>query len=273
MLRNLGVVSVIISDGNTVEREGHPSPDDTVISQAKFLNVPELDRVASALASIEVHRPLDLRASWLAVQGIPSARGSNVVRPAERLELGGYNLVNVFAAMKNQRNWDEIFGSVRLGLGDVESVLIRAEPSGGTHALWIRWENGLEVPLHGLSDGQVSYLGLIAIRKMERRMPPSLIAIDEPETHLHPGLAKRAAIGFEELSAEIATIVSTQSDAVLDAISDPVKSLLLCRLDRNRRTHAIKPSAEELKDWLPDFRGVGDLRREGFENMVFPRVS
>lgn len=265
--------SIMGPDGTTVVQGGHVDADETVISQSKFLKVPQLDRVYRALTLLEVHKPLDLRSPWMAAQPTPNARSSNVARPADRLELGGYNLVNVYAELRNQRNWLEILGRLRLGLGDVDDVLLKADPSGGSVGLWIRWEKGLEVSLAELSDGQVTYLAHVAVQLQRRKFEPSLVVVDEPELHLHPGLTKLVEAGFEELSEASPALIATQSDAFLDAVTDPIRSVALCRLDHERRTEITRPDRESLETWLGDFRGIGHLRREGLEPVIFPRVS
>jgi len=196
MVRNGASFTPCGLDGLPTHTEKLIDPNEAVLNRARFLNSPEIERVQRALAAIEVHVPLDVRCSWAAVQAGPTARSSNTARPAERLDPGGSNLVNVYAKLRNQPNWKETLGRIRLVLGDVDDILIQPDPSGGTLGLEVRWEGGLEVPLSGLSDGQVSTLALIAIQQLRRKVSPSLIVIDEPEAHLHPGVIRRVAVGL-----------------------------------------------------------------------------
>jgi len=193
-----------------------------------------------------------------------------MARPADRLEPGGTNLVNVYAKLKNQTNWRETLGRLRLALGDLDDVLIQPDPSGGSLSLEVRWRNRIEVPLSGLSDGQVSLLALIAIQQLQRKTTPSLVVIDEPEAHLHPGVTRRIAAGLAEASEDWPVMIATQSDAFLDAVSDRPDSLIHCRLDAERRTELARLDRERVQAWLDDFRGIGELRREGMEDLAFP---
>jgi predicted ATPase len=186
------------------------------------------------------------------------------------VEPGGANLVNVFATLKNQRNWRETLGRLQVALGEIEDVLLVSEPSGGTQMLWIRWANGLEIPLSGLSDGQISVLALIAIQQLKRPTPPSLIALDEPEIHLHPGLVARVAMGLQEMSEEVPILVGTQSDAFLNVIERPEDSVVLCQLDEQRRAVLRRPDRGQLEHWLTEFKGLGEMRSEGLQSVLFP---
>jgi predicted ATPase len=232
-----------------------------------------VERVQRALASIEVHIPPDVRRSWAVPQASATARSSNTARPVERLTPGGTNLVNVYAQLRNQPNWKETLGRIRLVLGDVDDVLIQPDPSGGTIGLAVRWGTDLEVPLSELSDGQVSLLALIAIQQLRRRVSPSLIVIDEPEAHLHPGVIRRVAIGLAEVGDDWPVLAATQSDAFLDAVSERPDALVHCRLDMQRRTELARLDRALIQDWLEEFRGIGELRREGMEDLVFPPAS
>jgi predicted ATPase len=167
-----------------VVKESAVSSDETALSHARFLNVPQLTRVRRALAAIEVYPSLDLRRTWSNAQATHTARSSDLVRPADRLEPGGTNLVNVYAALRSQRDWTQTLGRLRVALADIEDLLFLNEASGGTQTIGIRWRNGLEVLLPGLSDGQVALLALVAIQQLCSATPPSIIAIDEPENPL-----------------------------------------------------------------------------------------
>jgi predicted ATPase len=273
MTRNGAAVTCVGLDGRPTGAGNPAEPSEAVLNRARFLQSPDMERMQRALAAIEVHVPLDLRCSWAAPQAGPTARSNNTARPAERLDPGGSNLVNVYAKLRNQPNWRETLGRVRLVLGDVDDVLIQPDPSGGTLGLEVRWEGGLEVPLSGLSDGQVSTLALIAIQQLQRKVPPSLIVVDEPEAHLHPGVIRRVAVGLAETGDEWPVLVATQSDAFLDAVSDRPDALVHCRLDSQRRTELARLDRAQVQGWLDNFRGIGELRREGMEDLAFPPAS
>jgi predicted ATPase len=273
LLRHDGSVSCFGSDGAQILKDTSIESGEAALSRARFLNAPDVERVQRAIAAIEVHVPLDLRRSWAVPSSGSTARSSNLARPVDRLDPGGGNLVNVYAKLRNQTNWRETLGRIRLVLGDVDDVLIQPDPSGGTLGLEVRWVGGSEVPLSGLSDGQVAVLALVAIQQLQRKAPPSIIVIDEPEAHLHPGVIRRIAAGLAETGDDWPVMVATQSDAFLDAVTDRDDALVHCRLDSQRRTQLARLDREQVQAWLDDFRGLGELRREGLEDLAFPSVS
>ncbi|HWO22929.1 MAG TPA: AAA family ATPase [Kofleriaceae bacterium] len=261
---------LVETNGIDAEQAGTIEIDEAVLPHARFLKLPQLARVQQALASIEVYPSLDLRRTWTTLQASQTARSSNLVRPADRLEPGGTNLVNMYAALRNQRNWKETLGRLRVALGDIDDMLFVNEATGGTQTIGLRWRNGPEVLLSGLSDGQVSALALIAIQQLQRHATPSIIAIDEPETHLHPALIARVAIELQELSDEAPILVGTQSDPFLNAIEHPEDAVVLCQLNEHRQTALIRPDREQLRVWLGEFKGLGTVRSEGLQSVIFP---
>jgi predicted ATPase len=120
------------------------------------------------------------------------------------------------------------------------------------------------------TDGQVSTLALIAVEQLHRRVPASIVAIDEPEVHLHPGLVARIAIGLQEMSEDIPVLIATQSDACLNAVEQPADNVVLCQLDDQRRMSLQRPDRAQLETWLTEFKGLGVMRGEGLQGVLFP---
>jgi predicted ATPase len=123
------------------------------------------------------------------------------------------------------------------------------------------------LPLESLSEGQVAYLSFIALAELNRGR--SLLAFDEPENHLHPALLSRVVWMFEEIAEDCPVIVATQSDRLLDGLDKPEQSVVLCELDSQRATRLRRPNTERLAEWLINYRGLGTLRAEGYEQHVF----
>lgn len=130
---------------------------------------------------------------------------------------------------------------------------------------------GLEqqVPAFALSDGTLTYLAFVALSRLNRGK--SLIAFDEPETHLHPELLMRVLDLFESLSRERPVLLSTHSDRLLDGLSDPAASVVLCELDEHRKTVLVRPDPAALTEWLEHYRGLGDIRNAGHARSVLTR--
>jgi predicted ATPase len=252
--------------------------DDLVLAAAAF-HVPELKDIQSALASIEIHTAIDARAAWATAAGAMSAgdsgaRASNIIRPVTRVEQGGRNLPNVYHALRNQKDWPQTLERIRLALGDqIEDVLTPADPSGGRIGLALRVAGVGEVPAFSMSDGQLSYLALLGVLRLQRPSPPALVVFDEPDLHLHPALARRLMADLEAFARSTPVLVATQSDAMLDALSDPGRSSVLCELDEHHATRLVRPDRDGLQRWLVDYRGLGDVRAAGYEGVVFPTLE
>lgn len=233
----------------------------------------ELDRVKKALASIEVHTPVDVRPRWVA-QSETGARAANVVQGARRLALDGKNLSNALLQLRNQRNFASALADMRLGLGDdFEDLVLKPMPSGGQIAVEVRLRRGWELPMFSLSDGQVAYLAQVVIAHGERPYQPSLVVLDEPELHFHPGLTVRLAQMIEGASERFPVLVATQSDAFLDTLTEPAAAAVLCELDEDRATRLSRPDPVRLRSWLEDYAGLGALRRSGFDQLVFEETE
>jgi predicted ATPase len=238
------------------------------------LQSPELEAIRAALSSIEVHPALDTHASWTAPGINQGSRSSNIVRPVSRVEPGGRNLVNVYHALRDQPDWAETLARIQLALGDrIENVTTPADPSGGRIGLALRFAGVGEVPAFAMSDGQLAYLALLGVLRLKRPVVPSLVAFDEPDLHLHPGLVRRLTSDLELFGQETTVVVATQSDALLDALTDPTHGAVLCELDDHFATRCLRPDADELQRWLESYRGLGELRSAGYEEAIFPALE
>jgi len=76
---------------------------------------------------------------------------------------------------------------------------------------------------------------------------------------------------FEALVGEHPVLLATHSDRLLDGLSDPAESAILCELDENRQTVTKRPDKSQLEQWLKRYRGLGDIRAEGHESSVMTR--
>lgn len=123
-----------------------------------------------------------------------------------------------------------------------------------------------------MSDGQLSYLTLLGVLRLQRPSP-ALVVFDEPDLHLHSILARRVMADLETFARIAPVLVATQSDAMLDALTDPAHASVLCELDEHHATQLIRPDHEGLAQWLEDYRGLGELRAAGYESVVFPTLE
>jgi predicted ATPase len=229
--------------------------------------------VLDTLRGIDVHLPFDTAARWVQrSRGQPSPlRGAATIESAEALSRFGTNLPNAWSALKNdfsEAHWQETMAYVRLGLGpDVESVNVRPDPGGGTIAMRLKYAGiDEQLPSFAISDGTLAYLAFVALFRLNTKK--SLIAFDEPETHLNPELLQRVLGFFEALARDRPVLLVTHSDRLLDGLSDPARSVVLCELDGRRATKLVRPDPEALRDWLSEYRGLGDVRGAGHAGSI-----
>lgn len=231
--------------------------------------------IASLLRRIQVHLPFEVTPTWAvrALDRKSTLRGMSLLAPATHLENPGLDLATAYHSLKNgfgPEEWRRTLDYVRLGLGErVEDVTTWADSCGGDIGLGIK-ELGLDrpTPTAQLSDGMLSYLAFVALFRL-RVPPPSLVAFDEPDHHLHPRLLMRVLDMFENMAREHPVLVATHSDPLLDGLADPARSAVLCELDDSGRTRLLRPNAEALEKWLERYRGLGDLRASGHERSIF----
>ena len=247
-------------------------PDQLVI--ASFGSLPPqkaIERLLAALRSVEVHLGFDTLASWAAqsVQRPATMRGTGMLVPAERLTLLGQNLASAWSALKNvdDAHWRYTMGLVRLGLGDdVDSINTYPDAGGGYVGLALKRSDLSDpIPAANLSDGQLSWLAFVALARLNPGR--TLLAVDEPELHLHPGLLGRVVSLLSSLEGGAPVLLSTHADRVLELLDDPVGAVRVCSLEGSEAI-VSQLDAEELPRWLEQFGDLGQLRASGY----LPRV-
>lgn len=127
--------------------------------------------------------------------------------------------------------------------------------------LKIRWKH-LKKPRSAseLSDGTIRFLYLISI--LLDPEPPPLIAIDEPETGLHPRMMAIIAELAVEASRRTQVIFVTHSPDFLDAFGHdaPLSTTVMELADGKSQLHM--PTESELRHWLSEY-SLGEIFRSG----------
>jgi predicted ATPase len=123
-------------------------------------------------------------------------------------------------------------------------------------------ENGLSDMISGIrmSDGTLKFLCLLAVLFHPR--PAPLVCIEEPELGLHPDALRLVAEVVVEASERTQLIITTHSEALVDALSDHPESVLVCERDFDNGTQFRRYSRDELDEWLEHYT-LGELWRKG----------
>jgi predicted ATPase len=234
---------------------------------------PEVNRLAKALDAIEIHAPFETRPIWQQeeLETRYGPRKPTVVDASQALARYAVNLSNCYHQLRNLGDevWTRVRERIRLGLGnDFRDFRLRS-PNPGHLTLEIVYGSAPDkpVPIDSLSEGQISYLAFVAL--VELNSGRSVLALDEPELHLHPALLARMVGMLEEVAETCPVILATHSDRLLDALTDPAGSVVLCDLDEGRTTRLQRPNPVRLTQWLETYRGLGSVRAEGYEAHVF----
>jgi predicted ATPase len=123
-------------------------------------------------------------------------------------------------------------------------------------------ETGLSDMLSGvrMSDGTLKFLCLLAV--LFHPKPAPLVCIEEPELGLHPDALRIVAEVLVEASESTQLIITTHSEALVDALSDRPESVLVCERDFTNGTQFKRLAREELDEWLEHYT-LGELWRKG----------
>jgi len=234
-------------------------------------------RMISALAGIEIHVPFATQARWFGQGMVPerNMRTDNLIQATGRLDRGGADLASAFHALRNRPDWPDTLETIRLVVDDdITDVTTPATASGGNIGLVVAYRTSGSVPAFALSDGTLALLALIALMRLDGGdAPRSLLVLDEPDLHLDPGAIGQVVALLQECSAHQPVVIATHSDRLLDCLSEPARSAILCDLDEQRRLRVRRPDRALLERWLKTYRGLGHLRAEGYDQLVFPLPS
>ncbi len=243
-----------LMQGQTAVPMGLLSPADSVLSQFKNPADPTpITEVGNHFARIKIFREFRTGPQSPARWGISTnAQKDALVDGGDNLALVLHELdfLGVHERIREYlQRFCERFEDVKVGVGE------------GLARAFLR-EAGLAEMLSAIrmSDGTLKFLSLLAA--LFHPSPPPLMCIEEPEAGLHPDALQLVAEALLEASASMQLIVTTHSDALVDALTDRPESVLVCERDFDNGTQMKRLSKEDLKEWLEDYT-LGQLWRKG----------
>jgi predicted ATPase len=189
-------------------------------------------------------------------------RQAAVARVEHRVAADGQNLVPVLHTLytNNKAFKRTIDSAMRAAFEDQFEELIFPPAADQKIQLRVRWRS-LETaqPAADLSDGTIRFLLLCTI--LAAPATSDLIAIDEPETGLHPSMFPIIA----ELAASAAEhsqiVLTTHSSELLSAFSDRVPTTTVAQVE-DGETRLSVIAGERLTHWLKEY-SLGALFRSG----------
>ncbi|MEA4855166.1 MAG: AAA family ATPase [Solidesulfovibrio sp.] len=189
-------------------------------------------------------------------------RKPQVVRYNKSLDSDGQNLVNVLHTLysENRDFENDINTAMRAAFGDDFGRLVFPPAADQLVQLRIRWKSlKREQSMLDLSDGTIRFLFLMTV--LCNPEPPSLIAIDEPETGLHPSMFPIIAEYAAEASKRTQVIFSTHSPQFLDAFGE-YNPTTTVTVRKDGETKIKNLDGDTLKQWLEHY-SLGTLFLSG----------
>lgn len=207
------------------------------------------------LASFAIYHDLDTRPE-------ATIRQSAIARFEKRVDPDGHNLVSVLHTLyTGDRDFkNDIHTAMQAAFGDDFEELVFPPAADQRIQLRIRWKSlKREQSAAELSDGTLRFLFLLCVLASPSLAP--VIAIDEPETGLHPAMLPLVAEYAVEASRRAQIIFTTHSPQFLDAFTG-VKPTTTVAQWANGETTLHTLDAAQLDYWLKKY-SLGSLFRSG----------
>lgn len=180
-------------------------------------------------------------------------RRAAVARSEKSIDPDGQNLVPVLHTLyESDRDFKrEVNTAMRAAFGNDFEELIFPPAADQRIQLRIRWKSlKREQSAADLSDGTLRFLLLLTIlANPNLRLP---VAIDEPETGLHPSMFPIIAEYAVEASKRAQIIFTTHSPQFLDAFTDIKPTTTVAKWE-NGETQLNTIAGSELDYWLKEY--------------------
>ena len=226
----------------------------SILAQIKEpVQYPYLANLSSYLESVRIYR------SSILGPEAPARWPQTADMENDRLREDGRNLGLVLNRLERDASLSRIEDYLSRFLKSYKRISIQVE--GGTVQIFLA-ERDLRtlIPATRISDGTLHFLSLMAI--LCHPNPGTLVCIEEPEVGLHPDAVLLVAEAMKEASQRTQLIVTTHSEALVDALSDQPESIIVCERGSDGSTQFSRLSSSDLDAWLEEY-SLGRLWRKG----------
>ncbi|HZF47202.1 MAG TPA: AAA family ATPase [Polyangiaceae bacterium] len=192
-----------------------------------------------------------------------SARDSLVISTQAFVGREGIGLATALYNLQTDHGdaWERLHRAFRAEFPFVKRIIFPPDPGGSRIAFALEDERfpGRRIYASEMSDGMIVYLSLLSM--ILHPDQEAVLALDEPDAHLHPSAVRRLLALAHEKHSRRRLLIVTHSNALLDELRDPAASI---RIVESTRTGARirKLDPEALKAWRADYT-LSDLRRTG----------
>ncbi|MBP8808094.1 MAG: AAA family ATPase [Kofleriaceae bacterium] len=157
--------------------------------------------------------------------------------------------------------WALLERALRAEFPFVKRIVFPPDPGGSKISFAIEDQrfSGRKIYASEMSDGMVVYLCLLALIVQPNQI--GVLALDEPDAHLHPSAVRRLLAIAASPSLRRNLIIVTHSNALLDELRDPVASIRIVEsTPEGARIRQLDPAA--LAAWRKDYT-LSEMRRAG----------
>jgi predicted ATPase len=243
-------------DGNTVD--GECPTGETLLSTASgpFIRDRVLIAGRASLAGYAIYHDFHTNRD-------STIRQAAVTRHETRVDADGQNLISVLHTLYtgNRDFKNTVNDAMTAAFGSDFEELVFPPASDNRIQLRLRWRSlKREQSAADLSDGTLRFLFLMTV--LASPDPAPLIAIDEPETGLHPSMLPIIAEHAVEASKKAQIIFTTHSPQMLDAFSSETRPLTTVVKRENGETKLHVLDDAKLSRWLEEY-SLGALHRSG----------
>ncbi|OHB80315.1 MAG: hypothetical protein A2Z25_06190 [Planctomycetes bacterium RBG_16_55_9] len=237
--------------------EGSFSEEETLLSTAvgPFSHNRHIPPFRSQLTNWHVYHDLHVNRD-AAIRQPVIARLEKTVQP------DGQNLISVLHTLyTGDRDFEkEINTAMQAAFGDDYEGLVFPPAADQRIQLRVRWKSlQREQSAAELPDGMLRFLFLLTV--LASPSPAAVIAIDEPETGLHPSMLPIVAEYAVDVSSRAQVILTTHSPQLLDAFHDTKPAATVTKWS-DGITKLKKVEGEELEYWLKEY-SLGALFKSG----------
>ncbi len=225
------------------------------IASGPFINNHFIPPFQRALASIAVYHDLHTNKD-------ASVRQPAISRMEKRVDPDGQNLISVMHTLytSDREFKKDINSAMQAAFGDDFEELIFPPASDQRIQMRIRWKSlKREQSAAELSDGTLRFLFLLTV--LASPSPAPILAIDEPETGLHPSMLPLVAEYAVDAANRSQVILTTHSPQFLDAFSGIKPTTTVAKWE-NGETILQTLKGEELDYWLKEY-SLGSLFKSG----------
>lgn len=189
-------------------------------------------------------------------------RQASVSRLEKRVDPDGQNLISVLHTLyTGDREFKrEINAAMTAAFGDDFEELVFPPAADQRVQLRVRWKSlDREQAAADLSDGTLRFLFLLTV--LASPEPAPLIAIDEPETGLHPSMLPIVAEYAVDAAQKSQVILTTHSPQFLDAFKDEIPKTTVAVWESGQTVLKVLQD-DALSGWLNGY-SLGRLFKSG----------